>query len=113
MTTTQPVDAIVARPDGSVTAAQYEAAERAALASLDMADVFELAAAYRALLAHMDGLALKAARYDWLAPRLIGADFDWNESGKCALVFEWPSNIAVGGSCDQNLDAAMAEGADR
>jgi hypothetical protein len=67
----------------------------------------------RALLAHMDGQAIKAARYDWLAARLLGADFDWNESGKCALIFEWPSNVAVGGSCDQNLDAAMAEGADR
>lgn len=54
--------------------------------------------------------SLDAARYRWLAPRLIAADFDWNETGKCVLVFEWPANVAIGGNCDQNIDAAMNSG---
>lgn len=51
---------------------------------------------------------LDAARYRWLAPRLMAADFDWNETGKCALIFEWPANVGFGGHCDQHIDAAMA-----
>lgn len=52
--------------------------------------------------------ALDAARYRWLASRFLAADFDWNESGKSAPIFEWPDNVAVGGDCDQNIDAALA-----
>jgi hypothetical protein len=63
--------------------------------------------------AELDALRADAARYRWLAPRLIAADFDYNESGKCALVFEWPSNVAVGGNCDQNVDAAIAAQGDK
>ena len=48
-----------------------------------------------------------AARYRWLKARLMGADFDWNESGACALVFEWPEDVPVGVDCDQNIDAAI------
>lgn len=48
-----------------------------------------------------------AARYRWLKARLMGADFDWNESGACALVFEWPKDVPVGVDCDQNIDAAI------
>lgn len=50
-----------------------------------------------------------ADRYRWLRDRLFGADFDWNESGTCALVFEWPKSVPVGGNCDMNIDAAMKE----
>lgn len=48
-----------------------------------------------------------AARYRWLKARLMGADFDWNESGACALVFEWPKDMPVGADCDQNIDTAI------
>jgi len=49
-----------------------------------------------------------AARYRWLRDRLLGADFDWNDSGECVLVFQWPRNVPVGADCDRNIDAAMA-----
>lgn len=55
--------------------------------------------------------ALNAARWRWLAPRLIAADFDWQ--GQCVLVFDWPRTVGVGGSCAQNVDAAMADAAHR
>jgi len=45
-------------------------------------------------------------RYRWLAGRLLAADFDWQ--GKTVLVFSWPKNVPVGGTCDQNIDAAMS-----
>ena len=49
-----------------------------------------------------------AARYRWLKERLLGADFDWNESGVTVLAFEFPRNVGIGGNCDKNIDAAMA-----
>jgi hypothetical protein len=48
-----------------------------------------------------------AKRYQWLKTRLLGADFDWQETGDCVLVFEFPSRVGVGGNCDMNIDAAM------
>ncbi|MDD0814253.1 hypothetical protein PSQ39_06385 [Curvibacter sp. HBC28] len=45
-------------------------------------------------------------RYKWLSSRFLAADFDWQ--GETVLVFRWPSNVPVGGTCDQNIDAAMA-----
>ncbi len=52
-----------------------------------------------------------AVRYAFLRERLLAADFDWNESGECALVFKWPRNVPVGGNCDNNIDAAIAQAA--
>ena len=49
----------------------------------------------------------EAARYRWLRDRMMAADFDWQESGDCALVFEWPKECAVSGNCDATIDAAM------
>lgn len=48
-----------------------------------------------------------AARYRWLRDKMLGVDFDWNESGLTALSFEMPEGCAYGGNCDQNIDAAM------
>lgn len=48
-----------------------------------------------------------AARYRWLRDKMLGVDFDWNESGLTALCFEMPDGCAYGGNCDQNIDAAM------
>ena len=48
-----------------------------------------------------------AERYRWLKARLLGADFDWNESGTCALVFEWPKDSPVSANCDRTIDDAM------
>lgn len=48
-----------------------------------------------------------AARYQWLRNRLIAGDFDWNESGTCALIFEWPKNAPVSTDCDSTIDQAM------
>lgn len=56
----------------------------------------------------LEQLAPQAARYRWLAPRMIGADFNWNDTGACVLVFNWPRTVPVGASCDINIDAAMA-----
>lgn len=52
-------------------------------------------------------LARDAARYRWLRDRLMAADFDWQGSGDCALVFAWPKECAVSGNCDATIDAAM------
>ena len=49
-----------------------------------------------------------AARYRWLRGRLIGADFDWNETGASALVFEMPKAARISASCDKTIDDAMA-----
>lgn len=51
--------------------------------------------------------AMDAQRYRWLAPRLIAADFDWSETGKSVLIFDFPLNVGVGGNCDMNIDAAI------
>lgn len=48
-----------------------------------------------------------AARYRWLRDKMLGVDFDWNESGLTALCFEMPDGCAYGGNCDQNIDNAM------
>lgn len=53
--------------------------------------------------------AENARRYLWLAPRLMEVDFDWNETGKCALIFEGPRNVGVGGNFDKNIDASMEQ----
>lgn len=51
--------------------------------------------------------AKDAERYRWLKSRMMGADFDWNESGACALVFEWPRDVPIGADCDRNIDCAI------
>lgn len=56
------------------------------------------------------GDALDAERYRWLRERMLGIDFDWNESGITALSFEMPDGCAYGGCCNQNIDAAMNTG---
>lgn len=61
----------------------------------------------RQLVDQLQAAQKDAARYRWLAPRLMAADFDWQDSGKSALIFDWPKNVAVGGTCDQNIDAAI------
>jgi hypothetical protein len=49
-----------------------------------------------------------AARYRWLRGHLIGADFDWNESGASTLVFEMPKALRISANCDKTIDDAMA-----
>lgn len=49
-----------------------------------------------------------AARYRWLRGHLIGADFDWNESGASTLVFEIPKGLRISANCDKTIDDAMA-----
>lgn len=67
-----------------------------------------------AIVAHIDAqqariaeLEQDAARYRWLRDKMLGVDFDWNESGLTALCFEMPDGCAYGGNCDQNIDNAM------
>lgn len=52
-------------------------------------------------------MAKDAARYRWLRDKMLGVDFDWNESGLTALSFEMPDGCAYVGNCDQNIDNAM------
>jgi hypothetical protein len=60
------------------------------------------------LVAEIDALRIDAERYRYLRDRLVAADFDWNETGDCVLIFDWPKNVPVGGNCDMNIDAAVA-----
>jgi hypothetical protein len=53
--------------------------------------------------------ARDAARYRFLRERLLGADFDWQESGKSAVVFEWPDGASISADCDASVDAAMQD----
>lgn len=71
--------------------------------------------AITAVLSHIDAQAAEiaalkadAARYRYLSPRLLAAEFDWNETDECVLIFSWPRNVGVGGNCDMNIDAAIA-----
>ena len=48
-----------------------------------------------------------ADRYRWLRNKMLGADFNWNESGVTVLAFEFPNNVGIGGNCDKNIDAGM------
>ena len=52
------------------------------------------------------GLREDAERYRWLRPRLFSADFDYNENGIVALVFEMPPNSQIWADCDMTVDAA-------
>ena len=65
-------------------------------------------AAIRALLADLDAVRVKAARYDYLSERLVGADFDWNESGVQVLVFKVEPGTQVWATADKTIDGAMA-----
>jgi hypothetical protein len=86
-------------------------AERIAAQKADAdADAKDERASGNAVLVPADKLAelqKDAARYRWLRDRLLGADFDWNDSGECVLVFSWPKSVPVGGNCDMNIDAAL------
>ena len=55
----------------------------------------------------VNALEADAERYRWLKPRLLGADFDWNEEGNCVLVFEMPNDATVSANCDETIDAAI------
>ena len=60
-----------------------------------------------ALTERVNALEADAERYRWLKPRLLGADFDWNEEGNCVLVFEMPNDATVSANCDETIDAAI------
>jgi hypothetical protein len=72
----------------------YDTTAAKALADMNAADI--------------DADRLDAQRYRWLRTRLSAADFFYSEPPRCVLVFDWPENVAVGGNCDQNVDAALA-----
>lgn len=55
----------------------------------------------------IDQLRKDAERYRWLRDRYAAADFQWGEHNECVLVFEWPEECSVSGSCDATIDAAM------
>jgi len=59
--------------------------------------------------AALESILADAERMDWLAQHLHSADFEYahTDSG-CALIIEWPRNVAVGGSLRANVDAARA-----
>ena len=48
-----------------------------------------------------------AARYRWLKERFFGADFDWNKSGSCAIVFEWPEGSRISADLNKSIDDVM------
>jgi hypothetical protein len=56
------------------------------------------------------GDAEDAARYRFFRDRLYGVDFDYCESGKTVLMFEWP-DTPVSAGCDETVDAAIRSAA--
>lgn len=79
--------------------------EAAAQAASAIAAHDELAA-LKAVAPAAGGVVEDAARYQWLADRFLGADVDWNESGKVVLLFEIPPQSRVWGDCSMTIDAA-------
>ena len=106
-----PAVPLVSRADATTHAAAI-AAERAAMQQA-FADTRDVLAGERAVIAalraEVEALRVDAERYRFLAPRLLGADFNWNDSGACVIVFEWPKAVGIGGNCDMNIDAARAK----
>lgn len=67
----------------------------------------QVAQAFYKIEQRVKSLEADAGRYRWLKPRLLGADFDWNEEGNCVLVFEMPNDATVSANCDETIDAAI------
>jgi hypothetical protein len=61
-----------------------------------------------ALAAEVQALRADAERYRYLRPRLVGADFDWAESGESVLIFKADPGVQVWADCDMTIDAARA-----
>lgn len=104
MTTTQPVDAIVARIREAL--ADYEShPETSGMRDISYVRLNWACSpgAIRALLAHMDGLKKDSEMLDWLLPKFSGKGL--REAG-----------VVYGGGVESirvAIAAAMAEGADR
>ena len=49
-----------------------------------------------------------AARWRWIAPRFVGADFDWNEQGVSVLCFEIEKSFRISSDIDECVDVAIA-----
>lgn len=67
--------------------------------------------AWRRAQLNADANAPAAARYRWMRDRFLGADFNWNESGKQVLLIEF-SGGPVSGCLDSTLESAMASKAE-
>lgn len=50
-----------------------------------------------------------AARFRWLADRLLSVDFDWQDSGECVLVFRYPAWGSVSADARKTIDSGMRE----
>lgn len=50
------------------------------------------------------------ARYEWLKPRLLAADFEYGDEGDtcCVAIFKWPDNASISADLDASIDAAIA-----
>ena len=48
-----------------------------------------------------------SARYRWLRDRLVTANFGFDYSAECVLVFSWPRNCSISGNFDEFIDQAM------
>jgi hypothetical protein len=57
---------------------------------------------------HAAAMRKDAERYRWLRDRLLGADFNWGESGVEALAFEMPAGFSACADADETIDEAMA-----
>ena len=62
----------------------------------------------RALLATEQNLREKAERWDFLAERMLAADFDYAGEGVQALVFEMPAGFSASADAARTVDAARA-----
>jgi hypothetical protein len=68
----------------------------------------QAAAMLRTLAAEVEALRADAERYRYLRLRLVGADFDWAESGESVLIFKASPGVQVWADCDMTIDAARA-----
>ena len=68
-----------------------------------------VATALRECADKIDQLQADAARYQWLTPKLLCADFSYGEDALCALVFEIPKTMRVSANLNATIDAAMKE----
>ena len=90
-----------------VIATYYAAANPDAMLAL-IADLESAQDERRALLVNEQNLREKAERWDFLAERMLAADFDYAGEGVQAIVFEMPAGFSASADAAQTVDAARA-----
>ena len=89
------------------TQLQTQALQSLSTMGQDDATIADLRAQLAEARAEADALRADARRWEWLALRFVGADFDWQDSGVPVVVFSWPEKAFISADVAESVDAAM------